>query len=311
MNNTGLKYIIYSRKSQENRDRQVLSIGSQISELREFAQKEGLMVVKELQESQTAFKPGRPVFAQMMEMLELGMANAVLVWKADRIARNAKEGGEFIQAIDDGFVEELRTPYERLKREDNRMMLYIHFGMSNDYSRQISANVKRGNREKHRRGEFIGKAPLGYLNSKINNSTNIVPDPEKVHFVIKLFQEFSTGNYSVMDMVRKAESWNLKSVFGRPIAKSGMYTLLKRHLYYGMYKHAGEYHQGSYEPLISKELFDKVQGILVDRTKPRRKNWVHAYTNLLKCPECGCSITSSTKVKSYKRAGNTKSYTYY
>ena len=53
-----LKYIIYTRKSQENRDRQVLSIDSQISELREFAKKEGLEIVKELQESQTAFRQG-------------------------------------------------------------------------------------------------------------------------------------------------------------------------------------------------------------------------------------------------------------
>lgn len=313
MTKSGLKYAIYTRKSQENRDRQALSIDSQISELQEFARKEGLNVVKVLKESQTAFKPGRPVFAELMEYAEEGIVEAVLAWKPDRIARNALDGGRFIQAIDDGYIAELRTPYERFRKEDNRMMLYIHFGMSNDYSRQISANVKRGNREKYRRGEYVGKAPLGYLNEKVGNSRNITPDPDKAPVIKQLFQDYSTGNYSVMDMVRKADSLGLSSVYGRKIAKSGMYTLLQRSAYYGVYEHAGEAHEGSYEPLISKSLFDKVQDVLANKGKPRKRDWSnHAYKGgLIKCAECGCSITATTKVKFYKKTGNTGVYSYY
>ena len=188
-----LKYIIYTRKSQENRDRQALSIGSQIVELKEYASKEGLEVIKTFKESQTAFKPGRPVFAEMMEYLQAGVAKSILVWKPDRIARNALDGGKFIQAMDDGHIQELRTPYERFRKEDNRMMLYIHFGMSNDYSRQISANVKRGNREKYRRGEYPSHAPLGYLNAKVGDSRNIVPDPDFKYFS-KINASFLVGN---------------------------------------------------------------------------------------------------------------------
>ena len=42
-----MKYIIYARKSTENDDQQVLSIESQLTELREFAAKEKLEIVKE------------------------------------------------------------------------------------------------------------------------------------------------------------------------------------------------------------------------------------------------------------------------
>lgn len=78
-------------------------------------------------------------------MIENGLADAILTWKPDRLARNALDGGRVIQAMDDGKLKEIRTPYECFRQEDNRMLLYIHFGMSNDFSRQISANVKRGN----------------------------------------------------------------------------------------------------------------------------------------------------------------------
>ena len=306
-----LKFVIYTRKSKERKEDQVLSLESQVRELKEFAVKENLRVVKVFQESQTAYKIGRPIFAEMMEMIDLGLANAVLVWKPDRIARNASDGGRFIQAIDDKKILELRTPYECFRQEDNRMMLWIHFGMSNDLSRQISANVKRGNRQKYERGEYCGAAPLGYLNAKIGRSRNIVIDEEKAPLVRKLFEEFATGKYSVQDMVKKAHEWELESINGNKIAKSGMYLLLRRTAYYGVFKHAGEYHEGKYEPLIKKTLFDRVQEALKDRSKPRNRNWDRLYKGLVKCGECGCSITAETKHKYYKGTDRHAYYTYY
>ena len=87
--------------------------------------------------------------------------------------------------------------------------------------------------------------------------------------------------------------------------------MLRRTAYYGVYVHADEPHQGSYESLITKELFDRVQEVLEDRGKPRKKDWVHTYKTLVKCAECGCSITATTKEKYYRKTGNSGIYTYY
>ncbi len=247
----------------------------------------------------------------MMELIENGAANGILTWKPDRLARNAMDGGRVIQALDDTKLQIIRTPYEIFRQEDNRMMLYVLFGMSNDFSRQISANVKRGIRQKYARGEFLGKAPLGYLNDKVGDSRNIVIDEAKGPLVRRLFSEYATGNYSVMDMSRRAEEWGLVSVYNRKMPKSEMYRLLQRTAYYGVYLHNGEYHQGSYEPLINKELFDRVQAVLKGRSTPRKQTWVHAYKGLIKCAGCGCFITAETKTKHYKRTYRDASYTYY
>lgn len=311
MENSKLKYISYFRKSLEHVDRQALSIEAQKRELLEYARMNKLQVVQILEESQSAYKLGRPIFDKMMRLFEEGIANAILVWKPDRLARNALDGGRVIQALDDKVLQEIRTPYEIFRQEDNRMMLYIHFGMSNDFSRQISANVKRGNRQKYVRGEFCGHAPLGYLNVKVGNSRNIAPDPVKAPFVIRLFEEYASGNYSVQEMCRRASEWGITSLFGNKMAKSGMYTLLRRPVYYGVFKHGGEYHEGSFDPLISKELFDRVQEVLGERGKPRKQDWVHAYKGLIKCAGCGCAITAETKTKHYRRTNRDASYTYY
>lgn len=314
MEHTGdinVKYFIYCRKSSEARDRQALSIEAQKRELTEFAHRNGLQVIETLEESQSAYKEGRPIFHRMMELVEAGVANGILTWKPDRLARNAIDGGRIINDLDKAMLREIRTPSDLFRQEDNRVMLWLAFGMSNDLSRQISANVKRGNRQKYERGEFVGKAPLGYLNAQVGNSRNIVIDPDKGPFVKRLFEEYATGKYSVMDMSRKADEWGLTSVYKHKLPKSEMYRLLQRTAYYGVYRHNGEYHQGSYVPLISKDLFDRAQEVLKGRSTPRKQSWVHAYKGLIKCAGCGCFITAETKTKHYKRTDRDASYTYY
>ena len=80
------KFFIYARKSTDSEDRQIRSIGDQISELQELAKKENLEIVDTIVEKQTAKKPGRPLFAEMLKRLEAGEAVGILAWHPDRLA---------------------------------------------------------------------------------------------------------------------------------------------------------------------------------------------------------------------------------
>ena len=72
--NQNRKFFIYARKSTDSEDRQVRSINDQIAELKELAKKENVEVVDTLVEKQTAKKPGRSVFAEMLKRIEVGEA---------------------------------------------------------------------------------------------------------------------------------------------------------------------------------------------------------------------------------------------
>ena len=85
------KYFLYARKSTDEEDRQILSIEAQLTELREFARNERIVIVNEFVESRTAKVPGRPIFNKMMEKIEKGFATCILAWHPDRLARKKKE----------------------------------------------------------------------------------------------------------------------------------------------------------------------------------------------------------------------------
>ena len=193
-----MKYILYARKSTDDNGHQLLSIDAQLSELRRFAKQQRFQVVAELVESQTARKPGRPVFNAMMDDIEAGKAGGILAWHPDRLARNSVDGGRIIYALDTGKLEAIDFPtfwFENTPQ--GRFMLNIGFGQAKYMVDSLSVNVKRGLREKLRRGEFPGWAPVGYIND--HRSHCIIPDETKAPLVRRAFEAFATGHYTAID----------------------------------------------------------------------------------------------------------------
>src|SRR5262245_15068932 len=114
-----MRYIIYARKSTESEDRQVLSIDSQVHELREFARSRGIQVATVLSEARSAKAPGRTVFGGLMRELARERAQGILCWKLDRLARNPVDGGALIWAFDEGKLREIATPQRSFSNTGN------------------------------------------------------------------------------------------------------------------------------------------------------------------------------------------------
>ena len=100
--------MIYARKSTESEDRQARSIADQLAELREVAERHQFEIVDVLTESQSAKKPGRPVFNDMLARLEKGEAEGILAWHPDRLSRNPLDAGRLMWLIDTGGIGDLK-----------------------------------------------------------------------------------------------------------------------------------------------------------------------------------------------------------
>lgn len=160
-------YLIYSRKSSEAEDRQVLSIESQTRELKNLASKLNIRISEVLMESKSAKEPGRQIFNQMMQKVYRGEVAGILCWKLDRLARNPVDGGSIIWAIKQHGIKVI-TPAQSFGRDDdNTILMYIEFGMAQKYVDDLSKNVKRGLKTKLGQGWQPGVAPVGYLNHTV------------------------------------------------------------------------------------------------------------------------------------------------
>ena len=289
------KFFLYARKSTDEPDRQILSIEAQITELREFGEREHLEVVQEFVESQTAKEPGRPIFNQMLSLIEKGFAQGILAWHPDRLARNSVDGGRIIYLIDTTKIRELKFPtFWFDATPQGKFMLNIAFGQSKYFVDNFSENTKRGLRQKLRRGELPGYAPLGYLNDLLKHT--IYKDPERFRLVRKIFELYATGNYSLKDVRKLIISAGLLSRKKNMLSVSNIQSILSNSFYYGVFKYNGEMYDGKHEPMIPKKLFEACRKVMADRSRPKKPSQKeYPFRNMLVCGECSCAITSETQ----------------
>src|SRR3989338_3117656 len=287
-----MKYILYARKSTDEDDRQILSIESQMAELKEFAAKEKLEIAASLCEAKTAKEPGRMKFGEMLSLIEQGKADGILSWHPDRLARNPIDGGRIIYMVDTGKIKSLKFPSFWFEdTPQGKFMLNIAFGQSKYFIDNLSENVKRGLRQKLRNGVYPGWAPLGYLNDYKNH--NIVIHTEKHKLIKRIFELYSTGGYTLKNLADKFNGLGLTSHNGKKVSPGMMLFILKNPFYYGVFKYNGELHEGKHEPIITKKLFDQAQEMLKKRGRHHEKK-IHNYifTDFMKCGTCGCAITA-------------------
>lgn len=311
-----VRYCLYARKSTESEERQVLSIDSQIKEMLQLAERDGLEVVAMKRESHSAKETGqRPVFNEIIEEIKAGKYNGLLTWAADRVSRNAGDLGRVVDLMDAGHLQEIRTFGQSFRNNPNeKFLLTILGGQAKLENDNRGINVKRGLRTRCEMGLWPTTPPTGYLTQKnMEKKCQVIVDPERALIVRKMFEKMAYEKWSG----RRIHHWlkfelNFKTIGNKNLALSNVFRTLQNHFYYGTFefpKDSGNWYQGKHEPLIAKELFDKVQEQL-KRDNITRQSHEFAFTKLMVCGQCGSSISAEEKYKPLKD-GTTKRYVYY
>ena len=314
-----LRYIMYCRKSTDAEDRQVQSITDQKRESDKLAREKGIKIVKFFGESKSAKQPGRPMFNEMIQMIQNGEAEGILCWKLNRLARNPIDGGQIQWLLQQGTIQSIITPSREYLPTDNVLMMTVELGMANQFILDLSKDVKRGMKAKAEKGWRPHTAPLGYLNDKSGEKGNkkIFKDPERFPLVRKMWDSMLTGNYAVPWVRETAnEEWGLKTVphkkkGGKKLSLSVAYKIFTNRFYYGEFTYNGEVYQGKHEPMITKGEYDRVQRILGRAGKPRPKTKRLPFNGIIRCGECGAMITSEQKFKKIKSTGEIRNYIYH
>jgi len=300
MNNT--KYFLYARKSTEDEERQVMSIEAQIVELLEYAKRENIEIIEKFIESKSAKKPGREIFNNMIEKIYQSKEPiGIISWHPDRLARNSVDGGQIIYLIDQGKISSLRFPCFWFEPTPQGLfMLQVAFGQSKYYSDNLSENVKRGIRQKLRKGEWPTLAPFGYVNNP--KTRNIEPDPIKSKVIQLAFKEFAEGKHTLGSLGLRFKEFGIESTNRTPLARATIQRMLSNIAYIGLIKHNNEIYEAKYEPIISRQLFEDVQKKLKERSRPRKSKSRHdfPFLGLLRCSNCKGMITAQWAKGKYR-----------
>jgi hypothetical protein len=158
-------------------------------------------------------------------------------------------------------------------------------------------NVKRGHRNKCMIGIRPGPAPIGYINIlKANRISSVQFDKERAPIVKEMFERVGYEGHSGRMIRRWLRSINFKTPRGCEMSLGRVFATLKNPFYYGEFKFGGKWYKGSYQPLVSRKLFDKVQVQL--ETYPKRWNkQVFPFKRICTCANCGSGVTAEIRYR--------------
>lgn len=291
-NEPKIKYALYCRKSTEDSSRQILSLDSQEKEMKQLADSLNLNIIKTFQESKSAKKPdNRPQFSELISMIKKGQIDGVICWKIDRLSRNPIDSATIQWLLQQGQLKTIQTMEKQYLPGDNALLFNVESGMANQYILDLSKNVKRGIRAKLEKGGWPSMAPLGYL----NKDNKVIIDKARGKYIVKIFEMYKTGKYSVKEISDILFSEGFRSRGDMKYHKSKIHKILSMSFYCGIMERDGQKYLGKHEPLISKQLFDEVQEVLNKKAHVKKQNIPFAFRGILKCAKCGCKLTASKK----------------
>ena len=310
--------VILARVSTEEQKDAGNSLPAQVKRLEDYCARKDMQIVKQFVFDESAYKTKRDEFDLMLEYLKEHKEKiAVCFDKVDRFSRNVFDkrvpllydkavGGE----IELHFASDNLVVQSEISAAE-KFQFSINLGLAKYYSDAISDSVKRGNEEKVRKGQWLAKAPVGYLNKRDpeTNQAYIIVDSLRAPLVRKGFELYAQGTYSVekvADLLRKEGLTNNLPPF-RPLSTCMIHRMLSNPFYIGQMKYKGQLHPHCYDVFVDKWLFDECQRVKENWHKKPFKYAAKPFVfrGLIKCDKCGRAVTSDQKTKK-----NGKQYTY-
>lgn len=284
-------YFAYIRVSTVKQDQHGSSLQEQQSAIEAYAARHGLRIARWFEETETAAKQGRRQFTQLTNLLRKGKAAGVIIHKIDRSARNLKDWAGLGELIDAGV--EVLFAHEGLDMQTRggRLAADIQAVVAADFIRNLRDEVRKGFYGRLKQGFYPLPAPRGYLNRGKAKAKAICPIDGPL--VRQAFELYATGNYSLELLRHELFALGLCGHSGRPLGFEALSLLLHNPFYMGMMRirATGEMFEGNHTPLVTKRLFDRVQGILDGRHYPRLQKHRFLFRRLLSCAQCGRALS--------------------
>ncbi len=297
-----MKAIILARVSSLDQEKNY-SLDAQRDLIESYCQTHNLEPIQTFSFSESSTKGDRKKFHKMLDFAKKQKEPiAIVADKIDRFQRDFMEYAEVKQLINQGKIV-LHFRADNLVITDKvtsleNFMYKLGVCTAGYYTDVLSENVRRGMNEKAKKGEWGHQAPIGYLNiHKPNGKPSIILDPEQAPLVKNLFEKYATGLYSLSQILKLARKTGVKTHYGKNLCIETLRRTISNPFYYGEMRWKNKLITHIYEPLISKNLYERCQNVLHGKVQSHIQKHHHLFQGLIRCPHCNRLIVTDVKKK--------------
>ena len=324
-----LKAVAYARFSSDRQ--RVESIDAQLRAIHKFAEDKGIPIVDEyIDKAQSARSDDRIAFQQMIEDIDKGKFNAIIVHKSDRFARNKVDASAYRALFRQKKIV-LMSVTEPMLTDSPASVLFesIIDGVNEYYSMNLALEVEKGKKENALKGMSTGgRPPLGY---DLDPKTKMLVINECEAQAVRLIFDMRADGYGYGAIRDALNDKGFRTKEGNPFGKNSLYSILRNEKYTGVYvynlrssKNAdGTFNSHSYKDeseiiktegavpqIITPELFNIVQELMNERRRTQGKDTIkyqYLLTGKVRCGICGSTFSARTR-KHRKGHGGSSAY---
>lgn len=319
---------LYLRLSQEDeRQGESVSIDNQRMILRKYAEEHGFMIYGEYIDdgvSGTTFQ--RPEVQRLLDDAKTGVINTIIVKNLSRFGRNYIEFGQYVDYVFPAFGIRFISVQDNVDTENRDSGAMEMMPIMNVFNERHASNTSKKIRAVKRshavEGKFSGsRVPYGYLKGTDDKRTFAI-DEETAPVVKRIFEMYASG----ISLQKIAETFNEEDIPSagriaflrtgrkyynnehpyweqatvRPILKNIAYLghLAQQKFTAVSYKNRKIIRKdqsewiivyNTHEPIVSQELWDKVQERMKSQAKGRKMHTgvTHPLSGFLYCADCG------------------------
>lgn len=295
-----LKAVILVRVSTKEQMDEGYSLPAQERLLKDYSQRTNLNCVKIFRISETASKKDqRSTFDAMMEYMAANSLKHLVCEKVDRLLRNFKDTvmiEDWLDADDERRVHLVKNNIvlHKNSKSQEKFMWGIHVVVAKNYTDNLREEVAKGWDEKLRQGWLPGVPPRGYKNvGEVKRKIQVI-DETVAPLIRLMFELYDSGNFSTLTLTREMRNQGLRTGKDKPLSKSHIYKLLRNRYYIGDIPWDGKTYEGQHEPMIDRELFNRVQQRLTRPNPPKYGKHNPLFKGLITCYGCNASVTWDT-----------------
>ena len=280
-----LKVAGYCRVSHDEQKKFGYSIGAQVETIEKWATDKGHKIVKiYIDEGYSASNMRRPQLQEMLDNLQ--NIDAIVFTRLDRLSRNVLEANKMLELLKQNDVAMIATSEDNIDTTTaNGIFLFnLKVNLAEHELYKGSERIKAVFDYKIKNGQPIsGAVPYGYKIVMQDGVKRVVKDETTEHIVKDIFDYFLTHQSIHKTVVYINQKYNLTRCY------ETYSKLLKKEFYYGSYRGNDNFA----EPYIDRDTYDRIQEILKSNIRVKKRAFTYLFTGLVKCIECGRTMTGS------------------